>query len=194
MDNIIKSVLARYDILSKHEIEEVINSAIERKYKKGAYFLKANELTDELGFLLEGVFRYYTINKDGNEDTSVFIMEGNFFTELTSFHGKQPAEGYIQAETDSTVLVYEREVYQRIVSTIKGMEFVFKRIAQDTMSDQFKLFREIATMSATEAYLLLMRDYASLVSRVPDNHLASYLGITKHSLSRIKKKITDSRD
>lgn len=187
----LKETLKKYGVLTKQQIEDVTSYATERSYKKGDYFLKAGKVNAELGYLISGVFRYFVIDEKGNENTFIFIIEGDFFTELETFHETKVAKGYFQAETDAKTLVFERVKYNQMVTEIKEMEYIFKRLSQEKLTEQLKLFRAMLALEAKESYSLLLDQFASLVSRVPDNHLASYLGITRHSLSRIKKKIMD---
>jgi len=191
MNTPLKDTLAKYNVLSREQIEIVVSCATKRNYKKGEYFLKSGEANVELGYLTLGVFRYFVIDEKGNENTSMFIAEGDFFTELESFHEKGTSIGYFQAETDAETLIFDRSNYDRMVSEVQEMEYIFKRLSQKKLAEQLKLFRTILTLEAKDSYLLLLNQFPSIVSRVPDSHLASHLGITRHSLSRIKKKIME---
>jgi len=185
----LKQTLAQYHVLSQEQIDKVSGFTINRTYKKGEFFLKSGEFNTELAYLVSGVFRYFIVDEKGNENTAIFITEGEFFTELDTFHEKSPANGYFQAETDADTLIFDRINYNRMVAEIKDMEYIFKRHSQKKLGDQLKLLRAILALEAKDSYLLMLEQFPTLVSRVPDNHLASYLGITRHSLSRIKKKI-----
>lgn len=184
-----KEHLAKFNVLSRVEIEEVIDNAIERNYKKGEYFIQASRPNTELFYLLSGVFRYYNISNSGIEDTLMFLTEGEFFAELKSFHEEGLAEGSLQAETDAKILVFSRRTYMRLSSKIPGLDLIFRRTSQDKLTKELMLSRGFVRLEAKDAYLLLLKHYPDIVSQVPDKHLAAYMGITKHSLSRIKKKI-----
>jgi len=181
--------LTDYNVISKDDVRKFVASAVERSYKKGDYFLRPGQGNKELGFVLSGVFRYYLIDDSGEEDITMFIAENEMFTELNSFHEETPAEGFVQAETDATILVIEREKYKRLTTEIKNLEFVLKRISQERLTEELLFSREIVNKEAAEAYLLFREEHPSICNRIPDKHLASYLGITKYSLSRIKSKI-----
>lgn len=187
----LKENLLKYGFSSKEEIEKIVTAGVERSFKKGEYLFKPNRRNPDMGYLLSGIFRHYTISRKGDEHTSMFITEGNFFTEPESFHGGGATIGFFQAETDSKVLIYDRPTYDLLISEIKEMEFIMKSISQDTLMEQLMLSRKILMLEAKDAYSYLLQKFPSIVSRVPDNHLASYMGITKHSLSRIKKKISE---
>lgn len=188
----LKEILAKYDVLSPKEIDKILTAGLERNFKKGDYLFKPNRRNPDMGFLLSGIFRHYTIGRNGNEHTTTFITEGYFFTEPESFQGEGPTIGFFQAETDASVLIYDRPTYDILAAEIAEMEFVLKSIFQKTLMEQLKLARTIMIMDAKDAYMYLLQKHPTLVGRVPDQHLASYIGITKHSLSRIKKKISDT--
>lgn len=185
----LKEKLTRFGFLSDAQISKIISCASTRSYKKGDYFLSASSANTEPACLISGVFRHYAIDNHGEENTLMFITEGDFFAELKSFNRGMPLQEVFQAETDAEVLLFTHLKYKGLISEIPGLESICKQISQEKLTKELRLSREIVALEAKEAYLLLLKECPEIVSRVPDKHLAGYLGITKHSLSRIKKKI-----
>jgi len=185
----LEEILSEFGNLAKSDIPKIVGRGEKRIYTKGEWFLREGEVNTALGYLVSGIVRYYYIDDKGDENTAMFIKEGEFFAEPESYHDSLPAFGYFQMETKAEILVFSRENYSRLTSDFRGMEHVFMRLTQQKLREQTKLFRAILTLEAKNAYLHLLKYFPSIVSQVPDHHLASYLGITKYSLSRIKKKI-----
>ncbi len=173
--------------LSQKEVRLITQNALERTYSKGDFFLQAPKVCHELGFVTSGILRYYTIDAEGNEATAMFIQENDFFMDLESYYNRTPSEGFIQAETEVRLVVFERAALDRLKSAIPGWSDAFKHIAQERLVSQLKFSQELIKLDARSSYALFLKHFPTIANRVPDGHLASFLGITKYTLSRIKK-------
>jgi len=163
-----------------------------RFLKKGEFILRGGEVCNHVTFINKGHFRSYNIT-EGNEITFNFAFEGNYVTDYTSFVSRRPSEDYIVAMDDAEILqmkyedlqaAYEKSpVWQKFGRLIA--EFVLIHISQRNKSLLFN--------TPEERYLNLMKERPKVFERVPQQYIASYLGIKPESLSRIRKRLTETK-
>lgn len=183
-------VIRKHIPLTDEEAATIQSLSTMRQLKKGEVFLEQGKIAQEIGFILSGVLRYYVIDDSGNEITYLFKQENSLFTNLESFYDNQPSKGTIQAETDAEILVFSKTSWLAISKTVKEWDFAIKRISQNTLVEDMTFQRKLIDQEASASYLDFLREYPTIAQRVPAGHLASFLGITRHSLSRIKKKLS----
>jgi len=179
----------KYISLSDQDIAEIEARAVYKSFRKGDYLLQIGEVAKELCFITSGIFRVYYVAPNGNEVTYMFIKENDLFTETTSFYKESPSICGIIAEVDTEVILFPKSAWQELGGLIKDWHFAMKRLSQDQLMRKLRFQRLLIDQDATTAYMILLDKEPTIALRVPAHHLASYMGITKHSLSRIRKKI-----
>lgn len=179
--------LRAYHSISGKAVKLIATQVRKQSYQKGEYFLAAPQKSKELGFILNGVFRYYVIDDEGNKITGLFLQKNDFIVELKSFLEEGPSEGSFQAETDAELFIFDHAVHQKLRLLVSGWDDALKRIFQEKLIEELKFTRGIVNNDAASSYRSFVEKYPEMASSVSDKHLASYLGITKFSLSRIKK-------
>lgn len=189
MEYDIISTLTSFIDLSEEQTDLILELAEERNYAKGDYFLRIARVENEFGYVREGLLRYYTIDEEGNELTSMFIEEGVFFTDLRSYLEGSPSEGFIQAETAARVTALSKSANERLKTVIPGWGEALKDICRRRLLEQLVFSRKVIELDARSAYAAFKRDYPTIAARVPDAHLASFLGISRFTLSRVRKQI-----
>lgn len=178
--------------LSEKEIKLIAENTYVKTIPSGDYFLEAGGIANKIGFIISGVFRFFFYDKDGNEITSVFLKENEFVTNLTSFFEYLPCSGSIQAETDCEVILIDRKSWDLFTEEIPNWEKVMKHISDKFLIDKINFQRSLINQDATTAYLNFIQKYSTIIQRVPLGHIASFLGITQFSLSRIRKKVANN--
>jgi CRP/FNR family transcriptional regulator, anaerobic regulatory protein len=156
-------------------------------YKKGDFFLMAGQSCNQLSFIRSGIFRIYAI-VDGKEVTQWISTKDYFITELSSLIFDSPARFYIQALTDCEVYTISKTDYQQIgklVSQWDKLEKLFIAKCFTTLED--RIFTHLS-MSAEERYEAFFQKNKTLFNEVPLQYLASMLGMTPETFSRIRKK------
>ncbi len=159
--------------------------------RKGDYFLKTGQYANRLGFVQAGILReFVTIN--GKEVTKWIATKGYFVVDLSSFIFKQSARWNIQALTDCEIYVIESKDYQIIGQVIpRWTELEKLFIAKCFTVIEDRVLQHIS-MTAEERYNQLFNFNKELFNQVPLQYLASMLGITPETLSRLRKKSTHS--
>jgi CRP-like cAMP-binding protein len=155
-------------------------------------FLEAGAIAHQIGFVVSGVFRFFFYDKNANEITSVFLKENEFVTNLTSFFEYLPCSGSIQAETYAEVIFIDRKTWDLFFEKIPNWEKALRQISDKFLIDKINFQRSLINQDATTAYLNFVVKYPSIIQRVPLGHVASFLGITQSSLSRIRKQLTEN--
>ncbi|AUC23819.1 hypothetical protein BTO15_17700 [Polaribacter sejongensis] len=185
-ENLVKH-LNNYIKLSKEHTEFIIKNTEVKNYKASDFFLESGDKCDQIAFLINGVFRFCFYDNKGNEVTSFFMKEHDFVCNITSFFEFSVSSGSIQAETNCEVVQFSRASWDLFCTTIPEWESSFQKIINETLINKINFQRSLLNLNAKESYLKFLKTHPSILQRVPLNHIASFLGITPFSLSRIRK-------
>lgn len=189
MENDIVAFVSRYMPLSNEE-EKVLRELIPvQTYKKGTVLLKEGDVATECYFTIKGCVRlYYMV--DGDERTTFFYTEDDAIASLNSYLNKVPANHYLSCVEDTTlaVLTYENET--ELYRKFPKFESLCRVSVEADFGKQQELLAAYITSSPEERYLSLLKTNPQLLQRVPQYHIASYLGVKPESLSRIRKRVS----
>lgn len=184
MEEFIKYLL-QFAHLNPKQIDLIISKAEETELYKGKYFAEEGKILQQVGFILDGIFRIWYYNDKGEEITKIFIEEKHLLFNLKNV----PSAEYIQAATDCKLLVFSNAGWKEISDTIPEWESMIHKITNAALVQKLKRVSPLISQDATTRYLEFMEKYPTLVNRIPLSYIASYLGITQQSLSRIRKTI-----
>jgi CRP-like cAMP-binding protein len=188
METLINLIL-QFGDLNKQQIDLILSKANTLHLKKDEYFSEAGKIPRYVGFVLEGVFRFCYYNNKGEEITNYFIDEGNFVSDNEKFESQIAASEYIQAVTDCTVLVFTKKDWDDISDTIVGFDLIKANIVKKCLTVAMERRSPLVAEDATTRYLSFIESFPALINRIPLSYVASYLGITQQSLSRIRRNI-----
>jgi CRP/FNR family transcriptional regulator len=150
--------------------------------------LKENQIVNEIAFIEKGVLRLYYLS-DGKEINNHFFLENDYAVSYLDFLKNRPSRYYIQALDDCELLTFNAESLQIAYDSSKNWERFGRIIAESVYAIATNRFESFLFLSAKERYLQMLNDYPKFIQRIPLYHLASYLGIERESLSRIRKEI-----
>lgn len=188
MEQLIEYIL-QFGSLNQQQIDLVTKKAKELELLKDAYFSEAGKIACQVGFIVDGVIRVCYYNNKGKEITKYFIDENNFVVDLNSLSNKIPSTGYVQAITDCKLIVFSQNDWEELSNTIVGWDEIINKITTKALLQKIERISPLVSEDATTRYLAFMEKYPQLVNRIPLSSLASYLGITQSSLSRIRRNI-----
>jgi CRP-like cAMP-binding protein len=188
MEELIAYIL-KFGDLSQDEVKLITSKFHQIKLNRQAYFSEVGKIPRQVGFILNGVIRVFYYNDKGEEITRFFIMENNFVVDLKNFSSSLRATAYVQAITDCDLIVISQIDWNKFSTTITGWDQIVNKLVSASLLQKIERITPLITEDATTRYLAFLERYPQLTNRVPLAYVASYLGITQSSLSRIRKKI-----
>ncbi len=191
MENTLFDFIAKYIPLSEAEKSAVVALDIFRTFKKGAVLLKEGQYSSEGYFVLKGCVRIFYI-VDGEEKTTGFYTEMEGITP-NCVVSKQPSKYFISCIEDSIVTVSNLGMEVEIFEKFPKFEKLCRILSEQLLAKTQISFDEFKTSSPEQRYLNLLQNRPDLLQRVPQHQLASYLGITPQSLSRLRTRIMEKK-
>jgi CRP-like cAMP-binding protein len=181
----------RISPLSKEESEAIANSMQTKAYKKGEYLLKEGQISANTYFVLEGCIREYILS-DGEEKTTNFYSEEQWAISLNSLSLQSPSNHNWVSMEDTTVVVGNEQQAQELFKHFPRFETISRAIMESVFAEQKEALASYHTESPEQRYLKLLKSRPTLVERIPQYYLASYIGVKPESLSRIRKRIAST--
>jgi CRP-like cAMP-binding protein len=182
--------ILQFGSLNQQQIELISKKATELNLRKDEYYFEAGRIARQFGFIIDGIAKVSYYNNKGEEITKYFIEENNIVVDLTSFDGEIPSSSYVQAVTDCRLIVFSKLDWQELLNTIVGLDNIVYKIISKALLQKVERISPLLAQDATTRYLNFLEIYPNVVNRIPLSHIASYLGITQSSLSRIRKNIS----
>ncbi len=173
--------------ISKEDLEMFCKHFYPETIKKRAFLLSQGDIFKYEGFVLEGCFRIFTLDKKGNENTLYFAAKDWWLMDIDSFMNQKPSNLNIQALEDSKVLLIDRKDKLALYESLPIIEKLFRVMSQKALvAWQRRLIRNHSE-TAKERYRHFISTYPHIASKLTDKQIASYLGITHEFLSKLKK-------
>lgn len=171
------------------EFNMLIKIITVKEYPKKTLLWRQGDFVNEGGYVYKGCFRYFMMNADGQERTTYFAFEDYWIGDYGSVIYKENSAQSVEALEDSIVLVLTNSDHRHLLEHCEGFRR-FENIKRSRAYDaSLKKIVDLHEPAETR-YLNLMNKYPHVINRVPLYHIASYLGITPESLSRIRKKMS----
>ncbi|MFD2611048.1 Crp/Fnr family transcriptional regulator [Paenibacillus gansuensis] len=192
MKDILYQSMSRLTSLSKEEQQAIVDELVIRDFPKGTVLLSQGDLPHSCYFILKGCIRQYSIDESGKEVTSNFYTEEQAVTVFNQHKNDKLSDYTYTCVEDSTVVVGELAVEQDMYRKYTPLETMTRRMIEEFFGRMQEEFSAFIASSPEERYKVLLQKRPHLMDRVPQHQLASYLGMTPESLSRIKKRIHNS--
>lgn len=175
--------------LTDQEIESLTASLVSKTYRKGEFLLHAGEVCAYAFFVEKGVLRSFTTDETGKEHIIQFGPENWFVTDRSSAYFHEPSDFSIEAIEETTVVLIDA----RFISNASGVYPSFMHFNEKALQNHIRQLQKrinlLLSATAEARYLDFIRLYPDLTLRVPQWMIASYLGITPESLSRVRKEL-----
>lgn len=181
--------ILQFGHLGKEQIALITSLATGQTLKKGAYFSEAGRIPRHVGFVVKGVIRGFYHNNNGEDITRCFIAENSLVVDYINFEANTLSPDNLQACTHCELLTFSKQNWENLSSQVEGWEAIRNKMVQMCMYQKSRS-GPVISQDATTRYLEFLEKHPSLTNRVPLAYIASYLGITQQSLSRIRKNIS----
>ncbi len=184
----LQQYITSYFGVQNESLEQVASFFQPTSLEKGDFFLKTGEICDRLSFIRSGLLRIYVFTEQGDEVTQWISTQGYFVTDLSSFVFDSPARWTIQALSDAELFSITKADYQTIGQQVpEWHEFEVRFITRCFATMEERIFTHLS-MTAEERYWTFFENNKELFNQVPLQYIASMLGMTPETFSRIRKK------
>lgn len=183
-----KYITNYFGVSEKNALEGISSLFQYTEIKKGEFILEQGNHCNSMGFVLSGYQRFYALI-DGKEVTQWISHEGEFTVDLTAFITGRPSRWSIQALTDSELYIIQKSDYDRLDQLVPRW-FEFEKLFMIrcfTMMED-RIFSHLS-MTAEERYQFFFENNKELFNQVPLQYIASMLGMSAETFSRIRKKL-----
>jgi len=171
------------------EAEKITGIFKYKKLDKGQFFIRAGDRPQTIGFIISGILRLYYLNEDGGEFTKSFCVGNEMIAAYSALLLREQSRLFIEALEDSSLLAAPYESYKRISSGHICWQIINQKLAETLFIKKEKRESELLLDDAKKRYLKFLGDYPGLEKKVKQHYIASYLGITPVSLSRIRSQL-----
>lgn len=167
--------------------ETICQNITYKKKKEGEILLQEGKTAKEMFFICKGILKIVSISDKGNEVIHFFLSENQFCTILKSFTESTVSTDRIQAAYDSEIVVFQKDKLHSLYNTLPYFKTLLDNITKQALLNKIALRNSYIGEDATTRYQKFIVQQSNIALRVSQTDTASYLGITKQSLSRIKR-------
>jgi CRP-like cAMP-binding protein len=171
------------------ELENIKSVLKSKKFSAKTVIVPLHQKSEDLFIIVKGSIRKYCI-KDGQEITIYIATEGQFAVEYVSFMSGNRSQNILETIEECDVLILKKRDLEDLYISIPKINEAMRKILERILLESQNRLNEFIVLSPEERYIKLIENNASLLYRIPQYILASYLGISATSLSRIRKRIS----
>jgi CRP-like cAMP-binding protein len=175
--------------VTEAEFDYFKNLFVSRKLRRRQYLLQEGDVCRYQAFVEKGILRSYSIDDKGSEHILQFATEGWWIADLSSFLTDEPSVFNMEALEDVELLLIDKPSWNLSMQKIPKLEHYFRILIQNHLIATQKRLMQSLSETAEEKYLRFAKTYPSCVQRVPQHMIASYLGVTRETLSRMRKQL-----
>lgn len=179
----------KFTSLNEEEQKAIANDIVIKEYKKGTTLLIQGEVPTNCYFVLKGCVRQYTIDEKGKEVTSNFYTEEQAIVIFNHHKLDKSSEFTFSCLEDCLLVVGDLNTEKDMYNKYEQLETMTRRMIEENLGQVQEEFATFVASTPEERFKTLLMKRPHLIDRVPQHQLASYLGITPESLSRIKKRV-----
>lgn len=175
--------------LTEEEFNYCRSSFVPKKLRKRQYLLQAGDVCRYQAFVAKGMLRSYTTDEKGAEHILQFASEGWWIADLSSHLTGEPSLFNIEALEEAELLLLSKPHWEQLMQTVPKLEHYFRILIQNHLIATQKRLMQSLTETAEEKYVQFTHTYPECLQRVPLHMIASYLGVSRETLSRLRKNM-----
>ena len=173
------------------EEQDIIESYLTpKKLRKKQYLLQEGDLCKFIAFVEKGALRSYSVDEKGEEHIIQFALEGWLISDLYSFLTGEPAVYNIDALEDAELVLTNKSAHEELLKKLPKYETYIRLQLTGAYLAMQRRLTSIISLSLEERYTYLTELYPDIVQRVPQHMIASYMGLTPETLSRVRRRMT----
>jgi CRP-like cAMP-binding protein len=180
-------------LLTDSEQEQIKNLLSVKKIRKKQYLLQEGDVCKTIAFVEKGTLRSYTVDDNGVEHIVQFAIEGWFISDLYSFLTGEPATYNIDAIEDAELVLMSKSSHEELIKQCPKYESFIRELITGAYLAMQKRLTSVISFTLEERYEAFMKLYPEIAQRVPQHMVASYIGLTPETLSRVRKRIATNK-
>lgn len=180
--------------LTRDQQQMIRQYLIPKKIRKNQYLLQEGDVAKYAAFVEKGALRAYSVDEKGTEHIIQFAFEGWTISDMYSYMTGEPATYNIDALEDSELVLLDKSAQEEILQRVPEYEEYIRLQLTGAFMSMQKRITSMLSLTLEERYIQLTQLYPSLVQRVPQRMIASYMGLTPETLSRVRRKIKEKRE
>ena len=187
MQNLINKI--KTSITLSPEAEQYVYSiAKKKKVLKGDILIRQGQAVNKTFFVIDGSLRSFCVDNEGKEHTLQFAIKDWWISDFIAIYNREPASLTVECITDSVLIEFNAQKLSEIYIPFPEFEaFQRKNLERHVVSLHKRILNQLQ-LTASERYNLFLEQYPNIEQHVSNYHIASYLGVTQQSLSRIRSK------
>lgn len=193
MSQVFEKYIRGWVEISDDELRLIIAAGTEKTLRKWQSILHDGEVWKLNCFISSGCFRLYRFGKNGTDHTIRFGVENWWITDQESYNQGTPSEYNIEALAASKVITWKKDDWTQLMATIPALKLFNDKLHDRAYETSQRRIFSLISSSAEEKYLEFQKTYPNIFNQVPLHMVASYLGISRETLSRIRKEFAKSR-
>jgi len=187
MDNLIQ-LFSQYLDLNKEEVHFILQNTRTQNYPKNHLLLNKGQTSKEFYFIVKGCVRLFYISGI-EEKTAYFYTENMFVSSYFSFTKQSPAKHSIATIEESTLIVFDLESVDKFMNFSPKFGVLARIMMEEELATYQEIISSFVTQNAEERYQDFVKNHTELVQRIPQHQIATFLGVSPETLSRIRKRI-----
>lgn len=189
MDHVVRNFLEKFDQLRADEISGLEKALTVKRIAGNTLLVRQGEICNECFFVLKGCLRKYVLTEDGTEKTTAFYTEEQAVSFFSAYASGKRSEAFLYSLEDSILLVGDLEQNAVLFKEFPVLEKITQSMIEEDFGKMQDNYERFIVSSPEERYLNLLKERPGLFQRVSLYLIASYLGMTPESLSRIRKRV-----
>jgi len=188
MQSILENI-AKHVTLTPEEQELFLSKTETRQFKVKTILLSAGEVATCTYFVNSGILRSFNINDNIIEHVLHFACEGWWIGDMYSYISEKPGNLFIEVLEDAEVVIITKENQQQLYQEIPKLERFFRILAENSLVSHQERLMDNLSLTAEERFEKFCSKYPTLIQKVPQKHIASYIGVTPEFFSKMKARL-----